>query len=521
MTTEGKLKFTAVDLLCGLGGATQGAQASDYVKVHEGLNHSEIAIETNKANHPEVSFSVRDLYDESIVFQKHDIVIAGIECTNHSNAKGGASRNADSRAMANEMMRYAKTTGCKIMILENVREFLKWGPLVKKRDEQGRVMKVKKGKDKGRPIMIPDKEQLGRYFKLWQYKMKQIFPNHEHRILNAADYGIATDRRRLFMIFTKENYKIEWPEPTHFKNPDNLFGKQKWVACEKHIDLNNHGKSIFGRKRKDGTPCPLSPKTLERIAYGIKKYGTSQFISKYYGNGNNVTDIEDPLATITTKDRHALITTDQFYVQNYHNTNSYGDTKKPIKTIVTKDEKAFITVEKLQFIDKYFSGQTNVSDTKKPLGTILTNRKHNLATVQFLQQKYTRKKPCVLSKEEPLKTITTWINTSQITVEVAQFISKHYGGNHAAEIKKPLPTITTVDHNTLVSLMIADGIYLLDIKMRWLTPRELASCQGFPSDYILKGTKQQQVKGIGNSIPPGMITALCNSIGSANKHLIQ
>ncbi|MEM9648856.1 MAG: DNA cytosine methyltransferase [Bacteroidota bacterium] len=588
--TEVSTKFKVADLLCGLGGATQGCHQSDYVEVVEGLNHNEHAIMINKANHPNVKFHIVNLYEHDDL-KPCDIVIAGIECTNHSNAKGGMSRNPDSRAMANEMFRYSKITGCSVMILENVREFLHWGPLKPKKDKDGNSLKVKRGKEKGKIIMIPDPAKKGRYFHKWKYKMQEEcgFVNFQMRILNAADYGVATTRKRLFMIFTKEGWNIQWPEPTHFKTANNLFGQKPWVPCSKFINLQDHGKSIFGRTKKDGTPNPLSDNTLARIAYGIKKYAlkNKNFIIQYYGN-NQSSSKNEPLPTVTTKDRHALITTDQFYIQNYHNTNSYGSVEKPIKTVVTKDEKAFISIELLQFIDKYFGNEKNIGSIQNPMGTITTgkgiglitsfiakqfssNGKPNqvqdiksplhtvtgsnnkqLVNVQFMQTPFTRNTPTVRSTGDPLRTVTTSINPSLvsadlvqfihnqnygstdslenplktlttnqrksfITAEIVQFISKHFGGNHASSIEAPLSTITTIDHNTLVSLHIGKGLFLLDIKMRWLRPRELASCQGFPEDYKLIGTKREQIKGIGNSIPPPLITAIVDAIGEANQ----
>tara|TARA_R100001086_G_scaffold250033_1_gene192786 strand:- start:6704 stop:8398 length:1695 start_codon:yes stop_codon:yes gene_type:complete len=557
--TKTRSQFTVSDLLCGLGGATQGCHDSDYVKVIEGLNHCEHAISINKANHPSVKFHIVNLYEHDDL-KPCDIVIAGIECTNHSNAKGGMSRDADSRAMANEMFRYSKITNCGIMILENVMEFLQWGPLIPKRDQDGKVMKIKKGKNKDKVIMVPDPKKKGQYFHKWKYKMMHQygFEFYSQRILNAADYGVATTRKRLFMIFAKPGWKFKWPEPTHFKTPNNLFGQKPWVPCSRYIDLNDHGRSIFGRKKRDGSPNPLSDNTLARIAYGIKKYAlnNSQFLVQYYGNHQSSSP-EEPLRTVTTKDRHVLISTEQFYVQNYHNSKSAGSTSDPLKTVVTKDEKAFISVELLQFIDKYFGNEKNVGSVNQPIGTITTgkgiglvssfiakqyssNGKPNqvqkiedplhtvtgsnnkqLVNVQFMQTNYTRKYPTVRDSDEPLRTITTSINPAFVTAEIVQFISKHFSGNHASSIEDPLGTITTIDHNTLVSLYIGNGLFLLDVKMRWLTPRELASCQGFPEDYKLIGNKREQIKGIGNSICPPLITAIVDAIGKANEDKLE
>lgn len=540
-----KVKFYVNDLLCGLGGATEGVHQSDYAEVQVGLNHSEHAIAINQANHPKVSFYIKDLYAANDL-KPCDIVIAGIECTNHSNAKGGMSRDADSRAMANEMFRYSVMTGCKVMILENVKEFLDWGPLMPKRDENGVTLKIKKGKNKGKPIMVGDPKRKGQYFHKWVYKMEHEygFCNFQMRVLCAADYGVATTRKRLFMIFAKDGWTIRFPEPTHSKDAG-LFGLKPWVPCKDFIDLNNHGASIFGRTKKDGSPDPLVPNTLRRIAYGLKKYGMSKkekWIMKYYGTGSNLSDLDDPLHTVTVKDRHAVVSSECFYVQNYHNSPAAGSVELPLKTVVTKDEKAFLTAEVFQFVDKYFSKEHNVSSVDDPLGTVTTEQKMSVCSmdlimsefnrdsaikpvsdpmntmttfvgkrkinVQFMASSYSRKTPTVRSINDPLRTITTFQSPQLVTAELARFASDYMG-------QDDVYLLHTKDGD-LVGVHIGDGIFLTDIKMRWLSPRELASCQGFPTDYKLIGTKTEQVKGIGNSIPPAFIKHIVNSIGKAN-----
>lgn len=110
---------------------------------------------------------------------------------------------------------------------------------------------------------------------------------------------------------------------------------------------------------------------------------------------------------------------------------------------------------------------------------------------------------------------------------VVAFIAKHYGGNGTPgqSLRAPLGTVTCKDHHALVvasgfgergaevqDFMRAYGaqestgslfsprIVIRDIGMRPLTPRELASAQGFPSDYNLG--KTHQVTLVGNSVCP-------------------
>ncbi len=52
----------------------------------------------------------------------------------------------------------------------------------------------------------------------------------------------------------------------------------------------------------------------------------------------------------------------------------------------------------------------------------------------------------------------------------------------------------------------------LDIRFRMLTPRELAQAQGFPDEYEFAGSRDKQVKQIGNAVPVHTARALCEAI---------
>ncbi len=124
---------------------------------------------------------------------------------------------------------------------------------------------------------------------------------------------------------------------------------------------------------------------------------------------------------------------------------------------------------------------------------------------------------------------------------VAAFLAKHYGGVVGQPLTRPLGTVTAQDHHSLVvaflvayygtgtaspvdapvptvvsrdrfGLVVVDidgePHAIADIGMRMLQPRELARAQGFPDDYVLTGTKTQQVARIGNSVCPPVARAL-------------
>ena len=95
-------------------------------------------------------------------------------------------------------------------------------------------------------------------------------------------------------------------------------------------------------------------------------------------------------------------------------------------------------------------------------------------------------------------------------LRVAAFLMEYY-----SEGEPPNP-ITTKDYLALVTVMIQGTPYVIvDIGLRMLIPRELYRAQGFREDYVIdyghdgrKFTKDQQVRMVGNSVPPDVIKAI-------------
>ena len=78
------------------------------------------------------------------------------------------------------------------------------------------------------------------------------------------------------------------------------------------------------------------------------------------------------------------------------------------------------------------------------------------------------------------------------------------------DIRKPSKTIIcTYDHQPrlLVPLQNKNGYYL-----RTILPDELKQIQGFPKDFKLTGPKKEQIKQIGNAVPPPLVKKILKSI---------
>lgn len=425
----GETKIYWIDLFCGGGGTTTGIHlVGRSTEVLACVNHDKNAIESHKANHPNALHFTEDIRDFKVI-EKLRILVenlrakepsciinlwASLECTNHSRAKGGLPKNADSRSLANHMDGYIKAISPDYFYVENVTEFLIWGPL----DEKGKPIPDKKGID---------------YHK-WEERIKSFGYNVDKKKLNAADFGSYQSRERLFVIFSKHDIPIFWPEQTYSKDgsDNDLFGYKKWNSVKEILELEDYGKSIFNRKK------PLVDKTLEVIYKGIVKALKEEenvFLYKYYGNGINYNSVNSPAGTVTTKDRFA----------------------------------------KIQLIfNQYKTGFC--SSINEPSKTVTTTPKQNLLTFMF---------------------------------------NPAYGG-HSTSINRPSPTVIARQDKAplylINALMSEHGIS--DIYMRMLKIPELKQIQGFPKDYILRGTQAEQKKYIGNAVDVNMSKALA----AANTH---
>lgn len=109
-----------------------------------------------------------------------------------------------------------------------------------------------------------------------------------------------------------------------------------------------------------------------------------------------------------------------------------------------------------------------------------------------------------LSLNTPLHTITAGGNRFGL---ITVFLTKYYGQGTGQGLNEPLHTITTKDRFALTAIK-SNGYQITDIGLRMLQPHELFAGQGFPAEYQHPGPKQEQIKRVGNSVPPPFADAL-------------
>lgn len=357
-----------VDLFCGAGGEHTGVKRSldrhgIEVEAHA-VNHWTRAIETHSENHPEAEHHIADVFetDPDKVAPGGEVALlwASPACTHHSNARGGKPRDDQSRAGAEVIFDWVEKCRVGRIIIENVKEFLTWGPLT----EEGKV----------------DKERKGEYYDRFVVRLRSKGYIVEWRVLNAADYGACTSRERLFMQACLSDKKIIWPEPTHSRASDSL---PYWNSVSSCIDWSIPGKSIFHRKRA------LADNTMRRIAKGVEKYWSPEYLAPFMvhfkGTGTHLS-LEKPIPTICAGGKHFGLVKAQPFVTTIDNASastSGSPISSPLSTIVTKQRHAVVQLkEKPSLITSYYGSGTNASETSSPLPTIVTKSRHALLQVE-------------------------------------------------------------------------------------------------------------------------------------------
>jgi DNA (cytosine-5)-methyltransferase 1 len=584
--------FAMADLYCGAGGTSAGAmQAFREHGSHAslvGVNHWRRAIETHEANHSGDNsihlLTGVDKVDIAALFGDVPLWLlwGSPSCVHHSVARGGAPLNEQDRSTGWSLVQWARQKRPEIILVENVMEFKDWGPCIQRRDPQGVPLFIKKN-SKGSwdqcyapgkvrpshlkvrawwkkleeqgyfPALGADPARKGETFRKWVKHLQRLGYDLDTRVLNAADYGAPTSRRRLFVQAVRRDSgrKIIWPEPTHEEpNTEGVTatGRLPWRCARDIIDWSNLGSSIFTRKKD------LSVKTIRRISVGLIKFGLEAAIVKLKGTGTansaalplgtvqaggmhyalmqpgvmqadgsvavlipqhrgrgeqlRVKSVDAPLPAITTKGAEAIaqaqIIQPRFLVPQFGErvgqvprTHSVA---KPIPAVTSHGAGALVQGELTPFLvtvnhgnglegDKANGRRTKSIDA--PLGALTTSRSHALVLGAAQGLPSAGEVPSVISDHETLAAVIT---------------------DGIARAKK--------DPSFRPLISFCGAVFRLDVHFRMLTWRELARGQGFPSDYFFSGNDTEKLKQIGNAVVPHISRALVLSHLQGNGRIL-
>lgn len=527
-----------VDNFAGGGGASTGIELATGKSVDIAINHDHAAIRMHKANHPNTKHYCEDVWqvDPVKACKGHPVGLAWFspDCKHFSKAKGGKPVEKHIRGLAWVVLKWAALVRPRVIMLENVEEFQTWGPCRAVRDKKtGRVVvDVSKYCDNKKEtrvanpgevidadmqLMEPDPNRKGQTYKKWRKQLESLGYRIETKELVAADYGAPTTRKRFFMIARCDGKPIVWPKPTHAPRnskevKDGLL--KPYVGAYTQIDFSRPSPSIFDTsqeiKEKYGIRAvrPLAPKTMERIASGMKKFVLDNpepfIIQCNHGGKRRPNDIREPMPTITGKHGYGIVEPKLTPYLSVNRENHFGsDMCEPVHTITASNQHMLMTPTLIQYHSETTkTGGARGQNIKEPLMTVDSSNRYGLVT-SFLHKYYDGG--------------YTGAGDSIENGEVRAFLLKYYGNGTAHSVKEPLDTITSKDRFGLVTIKGVD-YQIVDIGLRMLEPRELYGCQGFPDDYIIdhdfEGNtypRSEQVRRCGNSVCPPLPAALVHS----------
>lgn len=504
-----------VDNFAGGGGASTGIYLATGRHPDIAINHDREALAIYRANHPSTRVMCEDVFDVDprLVTGRRRVGLAWFspDCTFFSKARGAKPHRDRNRArrrrgLAGVVIKWAAAVRPRVICVENVEEFKKWGPLA----EDGR----------------PCPKRLGESFRRWHLRLVNLGYAVEWQELRACDYGAPTSRKRLFIIARCDGLPIQWPQRTH--GP----GREKpYRTAAECIDWTLPCPSIFERSK------PLAEATLRRIARGIRRYviETKQpFIvpasqgktpgevvavspaliqmghGERDGQAPRALDPGSPLGTVTAGgNHHALVTA--FLAKHYGGGENGVQTpgvavQLPLGTITAVDHHAVVACH----LQRDFGGSTGAA-LSKPHPTITAGGGGHAAIVasSLVKLKGTCRDGQPVT--EPLATIQAQGNHY---AEVRAFLLTYYGTEQDPQLGLPLATVTTKDRFAAVT--VANTTYaIVDIGMRMLVPKELFMAQGFPGNYVINPqvngkplTKTAQVHKCGNAVPPPFSKAI-------------
>lgn len=393
-----------VDLFAGGGGASTALEQALGRPVDIAINHNPWAVSMHAANHPLTTHLCQDVWEADPRIECAGKAVgwlhASPDCTHFSQAKGGQPRSRATRSLSWVVLRWAGTVRPRIISLENVKEILKWGPLVAKRDKAtGRVFKLDGTLAEPRErvaidqqFLIPDKRHAGRTWKHFVRALHRIGYVVEWRRLKACDYGAGTSRERLFLCARRDGEPVQWPAPSHGPG-----APQPHVPAAACIDWTIPCPSIFTRKK------PLADATLRRIARGVKRYvvdaadpfivGTVAPVVTEHANSTNARSwrADEPLRTqcANVKGGHFALAAPVLAPLTHQGSDRCNDPTEPLRTITgaNRGEIALAAATLVQTGYGERDGQEpRALDLKKPLGTVVAGGvKHALASAALVK----------------------------------------------------------------------------------------------------------------------------------------
>lgn len=464
--------LTVSDQFCGAGGSSQGVRRfaqrrglGNGLQVKLALNHWKLAIETHAHNFPDTIHDCTDIQAcDPRYYPSTDILVTSPECTNHSVAKGRKQVKAQldafdrgeqdpaaerSRATMWDVVRFAEHHQYRVVITENVVDARAW--------------------------VLWD---------AWIMAMHNLGYRHQCVFFNSMfAWPTPQSRDRMYVVFWKKgqrkpNLDIRPVAPClkcgtvnavqKFKPGANVkakYGRQYVYVCPScgkevmpfyfaainAIDWSLPAERIGDRK------TPLKDRTMERIAFGLKKYGRRP-LSVSMLDGLNSTwasrvkdACTDPLNTQHSQMSSAIAS--PFVVETKYSHAGEKRSRGMAETLPGQTGQQSLGVALPFVVDSSFTeaGHNYVQPGDKPLNTQTTTQSKGVAIPPALMVSTNYFDEVVRPVDQPLNA-----QTGSVKLGVAMTMSLNYPEQPPAPLDDPLRTVTTNRPEALITPYLAD-----------------------------------------------------------------
>lgn len=504
--------LVAVDLFSGFGGLTEGIKRAGFTTIMA-ANHNAYKTSVHEANHPETEHWIADLinpdssdYHSARDLPAADILVAGITCTNHTQANtqkayeqglslfdledpdfdARVTRSERDRATANCVLHYAERHHPRMILIECTTELTSWGPALP-----------------GRP-----KVGDGSTYRYWLQQLANEGYEHKVLYLNSQFFGVPQSRDRIYIVFWLRHVPapdLEHRPETWCANCDSVveavwswktgvppngtvrYGKQYNYRCPQcrrevvppmapslqALDLTNLGLRIGDRPLKTfkvgdrEVRSPLAPSTMARAERCRQKFAQFPAILMPAKAARGVErQLSQPMSTQTSQREAGLLTAG--FVMFAHRHNGDGQHfSQPMDTVTSTHERAllFAAVKNFQGVPRGLA---------EPLPTAVGSETLGLVAGVVPFRKNTR--PVLGS--EPMPTVTAEQIPGMLSVEMVAALA---------------------------------DIPLEDCHFKMLGKHEIGRGCGFdttfpgrPGTFRVWGSARNQCDGFGNAVSPAV-----------------
>jgi DNA (cytosine-5)-methyltransferase 1 len=460
------------------------------------MNHWKRAIETHGANHPDVDHVCADIQQTDPEYiPATDILWASPECTNHSVAKGrrrvtnqkplfgGSAEDAaatKSRATMWDVPRFAEVHDYKLIITENVVDaarwvmFDAWLSAMKALDYEHHIVYLNSMHAQLGGLPAPQSRDR-MYVMFW--KRGNPRPNFDRLrpLAHCPEHG----QIRAMQVFKKSTerwgrYKAQYNYRCPHSSCRNRIVEPGWLAAAYAIDWSLPAERIGDRTK------PLADKTMARIRAGLAKYGRHPISIDAVRGAPILSRVDtEPFQTQTTAYTRSLLVP----VEGREGKEA-ASVMAAMRTQTTRNETGVLAYPEAYLMRNNTGGAEMTTPVSEVMRTLTTMGHQSL-----LMPYYGSSKPQTVS--EPIGTLTTVDRYAMITLR---------GQNAPKHVSDPMDTFAANGNHH--GIMSTEPPAVEDCTFRMLEPHEVTWGMAFPRDYIMTGTKREQVKQAGNAVTP-------------------